>query len=162
MTQEDGNQPTSIILAIDTGSSSVRCSAYNVVCGDHNDDHNDNVVVMDGCFSSRKFKSLTPEGKFNNIQKLIEETNQCMDETLSSLRKKNISFEIIGVAMSSFVMNLIGVNQGGIPVGEWATLSYACNSPSVTEQCKQLKRYENKNNHDTLHLKKKNFLSLTS
>ena len=60
----------------------------------HNESYNDNIVAMDGCFSPRKFKSLMPNGKFSNIQKLQEETNQYMDETVvyDLFAKKNVSF----------------------------------------------------------------------
>lgn len=48
--------------------------------------------------------------------------------------------DIVAVGFSSLVMNLVGVDAEGIPVGDEATLSYACNLPQVATKVKELQR----------------------
>ena len=47
-------------------------------------------------------------------------------------------FRIVGVGFSSFVMNLVGVNGLGVPVGEEASISYACNTAEVAKEVQSL------------------------
>lgn len=139
-----------VILALDVGSSSARCSAYQLV----KDAETDMMTLeaLDECHAQRKLRSVEPntgnvilngqteEGESYN---LLDEIDACIDTTLQALREchDEESFQVVGLGFSTFVMNLIGVDDQGNPVGEKATISYACNSPAVAEECRNLKRF---------------------
>ena len=172
-----------IILALDVGSSSVRCSAYKLLTAAHQDDDDDGqqgtVESILGCFAKRDLRSVQPNtGKIlhlvqqeqrrqpdgdacttndgddeddrdddNNKCKgttfLFDDIDDCVDETLQALRTRynHRDFIVVGVGCSSFVMNLIGTDTNGQPVGSLASMSYACNDFDVVRYCRSLKRY---------------------
>eukprot|EP00978_Attheya_sp_CCMP212_P048251 scaffold493018_cov43-Attheya_sp.AAC.1 len=74
---------------------------------------------------------------------LFDEIDKCVDDTLMKLRRESIrcefSFQVVGLGITSLVMNLIGVDEKGSTLGSHATLTYACNSPHVKEQCQRLR-----------------------
>lgn len=136
-----------VILALDIGSSSARCSAYRIV----DDSTSTTIKALDGCTFQRKIRSVQPntgkillngtnEGESYN---LLDEIDASIDATLEALREHcaDEPFQVVAVGFSTFVMNLIGVDKNGNPVGEEATISYACNSPQVAEECRNLKRF---------------------
>jgi hypothetical protein len=47
----------------------------------------------------------------------------------------------VGCGLSCFVMNLIGVDHNGHPIGNQTTFSYACNDTSVNQEVEAIKRY---------------------
>ena len=50
------------------------------------------------------------------------------------------SYQVVAIGFSTFVItNLVGVDIFGEPVGEPATLSYACNRENVVEECQNLR-----------------------
>ena len=138
-----------VILALDVGSSSVRCSAFRIVENEHGAT---SVKALDGCHAQLKIRSVQPNsGKIilNGVNQdtgesynLLDEIDGCIDQTLKSLRELNhvSSFQVVGLGFSTLVMNLIGVDKNGKAIGEEATISYACNSPAVAQQCRDLKR----------------------
>lgn len=132
-------EKTEIIIILDIGSSSIRCSAYF-----RNKDSSVNTISS----SFRKRSSVYPNtGKvrlvgYESSSSLLECIDECLDETLKKIPAEvHGEFKIIGVGFTTFVMNLIGIDKNGCPVGEEATMSYACNNPDVTKQVDTLKRY---------------------
>lgn len=139
-----------VVLALDVGSSSARCSAYHAVV--EKDDGATSVQALDGCYAQLKIRSVQPNtGKIilNGIKEeggesynLLDEIDACIDSTLHALRKqRGDGFEVVGLGFSTFVMNLIGVDSNGQVIGEEATISYACNSPQVAQECRNLRRF---------------------
>jgi gluconokinase len=136
---------TKLIFAIDIGSSSVRCSAYEI-------SSTGSLKARTNVRTSRVVRSVQPNtGKIqllgddtnhDNNKSLMDNLDDCIDELLGILRATNekVSYKVVAVAFSSFVMNLVGVDAKGQIVGEEASISYACNSPSVARQCKALRR----------------------
>jgi gluconokinase len=107
------------------------------------------VQALDGCYSQLKIRSVHPNTGnivLNGVNEdtgesysLLDEIDACIDKTLQALRSQQESFQVVGVGFSTFVMNLVGVDRDGNVVGEEATISYACNSPQVAQECKSLK-----------------------
>eukprot|EP00980_Cylindrotheca_fusiformis_P012231 scaffold2983_cov123-Cylindrotheca_fusiformis.AAC.1 len=126
--------PAEVVLAVDIGSSSVRCSVYNV----------DGTHLLES--SSVSVSSVHPNsGKINLLQKqedketnLFDLLDKCVDQTIEKARQRSDSFQVVAVGFSSFVMNLIAINKDGEFVGEDATISYACNDPSVAQECQHV------------------------
>jgi len=122
-----------VILSIDIGSSSVRCSAYSFL---------DNAVeALVGCSSSRPIQAAAAGTRKETVDLLLECVDSCVDETLEYLRQKeqhNSNFRVIALGFSTFVMNLVGINKAGHPV-DGAMLTYSCNSPLVTQECQSLR-----------------------
>ncbi|CAB9527016.1 Glycerol kinase [Seminavis robusta] len=138
---------TDIIVAIDIGSSSVRCSAYKFVEGERGDNEDPTLCqAMAGCRTSRSVRSVQPNtGKIevgghsqDDTTSLMDNLDECMDELLQILRKKD-TFQVVAIGFSCFVMNLVGVDDRGTIVGDAASISYACNAPEVAKQCKNLR-----------------------
>ena len=137
---------TRIILAIDIGSSSVRCSAYEV---SNDEASHSSIKSFENCRASRTVQSVRPNtGKIQLMEEdghksLMDNLDDCIDELLEALRQKKQDFrvEVEAVAFSSFVMNLVGVDTEGGIVGDDASISYACNSPPAAKQCRALRRY---------------------
>jgi sugar (pentulose or hexulose) kinase len=122
-----------VILSIDIGSSSVRCSAYSFL---------DNAVeALMGCSSSRRIQAAAAGTGKETVDLLLKCVDSCVDETLEHLRQKeqqNSNFRVVAVGFSAFVMNLVGINNAGNPV-DGAMLTYSCNSPLVTQECQSLR-----------------------
>ena len=145
---------TKVIVAIDIGSSSVRCSAYQLLATTSNAKESP-VKALDNCRSSRLVRSVQPNtGKIQllgsqdndddpqNGKSLMDNLDESMDELLGILRNTlgQGGFQVVAVGFSSFVMNLVGVDSNGSFVGDEASISYACNSPHVAQQCRNLRR----------------------
>ena len=150
--------PTQVIVAIDIGSSSVRCSAFKYDSHQQQDGTvNPSVQALENCQAQRSVRSVQPNtGKIrllsseegeddnNNSKSLMDHLDDCMDEVLDKVRRnqqqqQSSGYEIVAVGFSAFVMNLVGVDaQGGI-VGDEASISYACNTQSVARQCRKLR-----------------------
>ena len=144
-----------LVLAIDVGSSSIRCSAFRIVDRDIDDaDTVPTVQAVEGCSVSKKLQAVQPNtGKINvyldHAGSIFDEIDSCVDDSLVKLRRhyrtdddeeeEKKSFVVQGVGFSTFVMNLIGVDEEGRPVGNDATMSYACNTPAVVAECERLR-----------------------
>jgi gluconokinase len=151
MIASDHVHPRSVVLAVDVGSSSVRCSAYDVI---------DYTVVAS---SSQQRKSVDPgtgqiilfntaidhdaEGK-NNIN-LLDVIDTCVDDVLrqvlvlqpSKPATQECFYKVVAIGFSTFVMNLVGVDDRGLLIGHEASMSYTCSqSPEVNAEVENLKR----------------------
>lgn len=124
-----------VILALDIGSSSVRCSAYRIV-------DKDTTTPLEQC--CRKIRCVQPNtGKIQVVTEeggsLLDEIDACIETMLHDLRQY-WDFQVVGLGFSTFVMNLVGVDTSGNVVGQEATLSYACNSSDVVRECRTLRK----------------------
>jgi sugar (pentulose or hexulose) kinase len=148
-----------LILCIDIGTSSIRCSAFEILqpsSGRH-DPSSNLVAFVSGSLSSKRISCIEPRtGNINiypyhtsngsqdadNHSSIFDVIDSCVDETLTFLRchSSYSSSSILGMGFSSFVMNLIGVDRSGKPLGPQATMSYACNSRHVQEECQRIHR----------------------
>ena len=138
-----------IILSIDVGSSSIRCTAYDFATNASTGSAPPAVKAIEGCSAVRTVSCVRPESGRIILKRIDSQSNQeislfddidaCVCETIASLRIKFQSFFVKGVGITTFVMNLIGVNASGELCDESCTLSYACSSPGVQKQCILLK-----------------------
>ena len=153
--------PERIVLAVDVGSSSIRCAAYRINIITHH------VDALEDCCAKREARTVQPNtGRIqldvpnghqdhgeNNRHitvaqaSLLDQIDSCIDDTLKLLRQRSTTttqchrpYFIVGVGFSTFVMNLVGVDHDGQVIGEAASMSYACNSPEATEYFQKLKR----------------------
>lgn len=138
---------TRTIIVIDIGSSSIRCSAYELQS--ETASSSSPVIALEGCRSARQINSVQSNtGKIHlketeNNKSFMDNVEDCMDEVLDKLRSKLLKsggFQVLAVGISSFVMNLVGVDCHGKIVGDEASMSYACNSSNVAQKCRNLKR----------------------
>ena len=118
-----------VVLALDIGSSSVRCSAYTI---------SDKIVAH----ASQERRSVLPNSGYIALQSddgsgFMDDIDQVVDEVLRGLSEE---YKVCAVGFSSFVMNLIGVDCHGNPVGDDATMSYACQTEEVLTDVEKLKR----------------------
>lgn len=162
-----------LVLCIDIGSSSVRCSLYKLPNDNDNggsgkDGSSSSIpIVSDAtttgttttttlcCSSSRSWEAVhASTGKIRLQQdeesiSLFDVLEECMDDLFQKINNTITSSDddddddvvIVAVGFSSLVMNLIGVDAQGHPVGQEATLSYACNLPQVAQEVQELERY---------------------
>lgn len=127
-----------IILTIDIGSSSIRCAAHEVI-------GKNEVVSFVDCHSVRKIRTVEPiTGKImlktEKGTDLHEEIDGAIDDVLFQIRNSSVDVQVVGIGFANFCMNLIALDMNGQPVGKDATLSYACSSPEVANECELLKR----------------------
>ena len=153
---------TQLILCIDLGSSSVRCSLYELVVPPHDDDgtaaetgwivawhqgHDGSSFLSS---SSRPWQAVhagkiqwwqktTSTGKNDDGVSLLDLVEECIDDILVNLQQTCDKIQIVAVGFSSLVMNLVGVDKHGKVIPE-ATLSYSCNETSVATRVKTLQR----------------------
>ena len=146
-----------LILCIDLGSSSVRCSLFEwgeTVRPFRLDD----TATSSSSSASQSWEAVR-EGKIlwwqntatdadNQPLCLLDLVDQCMDQVLggkmlaaatTTSSKDDDAPQIVAVGFSSLVMNLVGVDRDGQVVPE-ATLSYACNDATVAQKVKELER----------------------
>jgi len=128
--------PLNYLLVLDVGSSSVRCCAYTL--------EDDTTISKAEVIITRPRMSVHPvTGKIRQVMGLLDTINGCVDavlDELASFTDSSTGFAIKGVGFSSFVMNLIGIDECGNPVGDDMTLSYACNSEAVVEEVAALSK----------------------
>jgi gluconokinase len=127
-----------VILALDIGSSSIRCVAYSLTEG------TSSVSAVPGCSSSIPARSVRPNNgkiqwKSSDNETVLDKVDSCVDSVLKSLRKNKTSFRVVAVGFSSFVMNLIAVDADGNVLGDDLTMSYACNAPAVAKKCQAIR-----------------------
>lgn len=142
---------TSVILAIDAGSSSIRCIGYEYLNNSQEDELFSEqqrpsspspqlVRAIEGIAYTIPMQSVIPNTGHIRIHKVLTAIDECIDEVLLLLRHNmpGSSYEVVAIGFSTFVMNLVGVDVYGEPVGESATLSYACNREDVVKECQEL------------------------
>ncbi len=149
-----------IVLAIDVGSSSIRCSAYQVDPREKFTYRPPRIKLINDCCAVRKGSAVQPKtGRIilqrsnlntsessstdatNEEVSLFDEIDSCISETLRKLRMtlKTKPFRVHGIGITTFAMNMIGVKVDGSLCGEYYTMSYACNDGNVRKQCEVLK-----------------------
>ena len=124
-----------IILAVDAGSSSVRCSAYACAAG--------RVRPIDGASHRVPLAAVRPRTGHIRVDAVLSAIDACVDGVLAALRPTvrgaDGGVPIRAVGFSTFVLNLVGVDASGAPVGDAATLSYACSRDDVAAECEALR-----------------------
>jgi len=153
---------TNVILAIDVGSSSIRCTGYEYhgvldSQADWDLDYSSpqlspssqgpHVMALEGVNHTIRMSSIIPNTGHIRIQQVLLAADTCVDEVLRLLRQKrgeekldtNSSYQIVAIGFSTFVTNLVAVDMHGDPVGEAATLSCACNREDVVKECQKLR-----------------------
>lgn len=142
----------SFLLAIDAGSSSVRCTAY-----EYHHHHCKNalpppplVTAVKGIGHVIPLEAIVPNTGHIRINEVLIAIDITIDETLRLLRQrmllscdKNIMthscpYQVVAIGFSTFVMNLVALDIHGDPVGNVATCSYACNRDDVVKECHRL------------------------
>ncbi len=150
MNSNNVSDKMNVILSIDVGSSSIRCTAYEFKATEPT-----KIEAVPGCSSSRKISCVEPETghiiltrtdtnghsspSSNREVTLFEDIDGIVEDTISALRDTSHPFKIRGVGITTFVMNLVGIDSASQPCGKDFTLSYACNSSGARKQCLQLK-----------------------
>ena len=104
---------------------------------------------MEGISHTISMASVIPNTGYIRIHKVLSAIDECMDEVLRLLRQnrkkkgggieRETSYQIVAIGFSTFVTNLIAVDEFGEPVAESATLSYACNREDVVKECQTLR-----------------------
>jgi sugar (pentulose or hexulose) kinase len=142
----------SFLLAIDAGSSSVRCTAY-----EYHHHHCKNalpppplVTAVKGIGHVIPLEAIVPNTGHIRINEVLIAIDITIDETLRLLRQrmllscdKNIMthscpYQVVAIGFSTFVMNFVALDIHGDPVGNVATCSYACNRDDVVKECHRL------------------------
>ena len=129
-----------IILAVDIGSSSVKVCAYRI--DDAGPTATNQVPLTTIAHSTKAVRAVHPQsGRIVPMDQIYGAAEECIDTVMSKCRVLlGEEFSVIAVGFSSFTMNLIGVDENGVPIGEEASMSYACNSAEVLEEVEHLKR----------------------
>jgi len=167
---------TNIILSIDVGSSSIRTTAYqnlSTTTTKKNDNNNIvDVVAIPSCSSSISRAAIEPTTCIIQMNGLLDAVDYTTDEVLSKLRSRfdNQEFQVEAVGFSTFVMNLVAVNDDGGLVTftkevvetnntnmmtqnhtQSGSISYACNAPEVNRECQRLRQELGPNELDRLY-----------
>ena len=134
----------SIILAVDVGSSSVRCTSYEFSCRSESEGvsaASHPIRALEGMNRSIPMTSVSPNTGFIRINEVLNAIDTCVNEVLCLLRQTMTkSYNIAALGFSTFVMNLVGVDEFGHPVGDEATMSYACNRSEVLDICARIEK----------------------
>jgi sugar (pentulose or hexulose) kinase len=147
----------SFILAIDAGSSSIRCTAYDYHSGGGGVVFSNRnlasgtppltplVEAVNGVSYAIPLEAVVPNTGHIRIHEVLIAIDSCIDETLSLLRQSMMSddsshtYQVVAIGFSTFVMNFVAVDINGDPVGDVATCSYACNRDDVVKECQCLR-----------------------
>ncbi len=155
----------SFLLAIDAGSSSIRCTAYECVnfrggggVNTSTDRHLSSkstssstapiVKPVDGVSHAISLEAIVPNTGHIRINEVLTAVDNCIDETLNLLRQRMLPcddmtdsspYHIVAIGFSTFVMNFVALDIHGDPVGDVATCSYACNRDDVVNECQRLR-----------------------
>ena len=132
--EAQGTKPHPVWLAVDIGSSSIRCSVFS------RDDQNEKLATVH--YPRRSVQPITGrirlEGTDDELP-LLEAIDWVVDQAIDHVRKSIGEIQVVVVGFACFVMNLVGVDDDEQPVPD-ATLSYACSSPQVTQEVYRIKR----------------------
>lgn len=121
---------TAVVLALDIGSSSLRCSAYKDA---------DSILVS----KSIQRRSVVG-GRIVLYDKpairscILDDIDRLVDQVLKELED---GYTVSMIGFTSFSMNLVGVDSEGKLIGEEATMSYACQDDRVSKEVEALKVY---------------------
>ena len=159
----------SFLLAIDAGSSSIRCTAYEYFPPHHHHIHGDGgvdstttkcdkkkfassippplVQAIEGVSHAVAMEAIVPSTGHIRINEVLTAIDKSVDETLNLLRQKMLAcdvtnpcpYRVVAIGFSTFVMNFVALDIHGDPVGDVATCSYACNRDDVVRECQHLR-----------------------
>jgi len=138
--------PRHVVLSIDVGSSSIRCTAYDITSAVAYAVAYDPLPVCAASSALRKViqsgtgRILVYSDTNSEDRTLFDDIDQCVDEVVQQLNSS--TDKVVAIGFSTLVMNLIGVDEHGIPIGNDTTMSYACQTPTVNQEVDRLKRYE--------------------
>lgn len=136
-----------VILVIDIGSSSIRCSPYSVSGMEVSPVDRFGISYA----TSKQRKSVIPNSGKINCDGLLDEINNCIESVIEKMHRQKIVFWVVAIGFSSFVMNLIAVDKSGNIIGEEATISYACNSTQIAKECQEIKTILGSEGLENLH-----------
>eukprot|EP00903_Cladosiphon_okamuranus_P014974 g13859.t1 len=106
-----------LLLAIDIGSSSVRCSAYTV---------GSPPLLVPDCAVQLKHAVVKKEDGTADAEKVVDLVDSAVDRCFSELRARGVSYAVTAVGFACFGMNLVGVGEDGEPCTP--VFTYAANS----------------------------------
>lgn len=158
-TDDNNNKIAPVILAIDVGSSSVRCSAYRyeyTFTENANHKRAIHTIAVPGCSSSIQRQGVEPTTGTIRTKDLLNAIDTAVDEVLSKLSdqfeetKPWVSFRVDAVGFSTFVMNLVPIDDHGDLI-ENISISYACNASEVNSECQTLRHELGPNALDSLY-----------
>lgn len=132
-----------IILALDIGSSSIRCTAYAI--------QDSTIRSTPVASSSTKARTVQPETGTIQLSYGTHTLQDKIDECVDKVLKKLNNARVVAVGFSTFVMNLIAVDKDGKVLGDRFTLSYACNTPMVAQECRRLREQLGRDRMDRLY-----------
>ena len=115
-------------LAVDMGSSSVRCSAYVL--------KRDGVVPVPGTLVQIQRDAIQADGTAD-AEKVLRDVEAVIDGCLHKVRAKGLGQYVAVVGFAAFVMNLVGVDQAGHPITP--VLTYADRHPSTGAYVEKLR-----------------------
>lgn len=142
LTDESDGPQVRVLIAVDAGRSSVRAACYQ--CRDaraEGDEPQSLVRAMEGIVHIAPVQSVIPGTGHVRVREVMGAIDECVDRILQLLRRSSFGYRVAGVGLSTFAMNLIGVDMSGDPVGDAATLSSACDGGSredVVKECRRL------------------------
>ncbi len=119
--EEASCQRACIGLAVDIGSSSVRCSAYVLRLDGE-------VTFIPGTMAQVKRDAIRPDGSVD-AECVLQDVESVLDTCLCLVRGKGMGQYVAVVGFAAFVMNLVGVDQEGRPITP--VLTYADRHPST-------------------------------
>jgi len=131
-------------LAVDIGSSSVRCSAY-VLRVDRS------VTFVSGTLAQIKRDAIEIDGTAD-AEKVLHDVETSVDECLCRLRAMDLAHLVSVVGFASFVMNLVGVDRSGRPITP--VLTYADRHPSTATYARKLRQSMTDRSNDASHLER--------
>jgi gluconokinase len=113
-----------VVLAIDLGSSSLRCSAYTY----HLSEDLYSIALIEDSVQQLHKQSI-PDG-FGDADEILKDVTEVVQRCLLTLKEKNFT-RVDAVSMASFAMNLVGVNETGAAVTRVVTYASEFAEPFV-------------------------------
>jgi len=110
-----------MILVVDIGSSSIRCSAYFL------NENNNTWSMVPYSLNQRIATALNPLDGSADIKQIQVDVEYCVDATLHFLQLHDVE-NVVAIGFSAFAMSLLGVDQQGIPVTPVYTYAGKCAS----------------------------------
>jgi len=127
--EEASSQGARIGLAVDMGSSSVRCSAYVLR-------PEGGVTFIPGTLAQVKRDAIRPDGTAD-AEQVLQDVETVLDASFRLVRAKGLGQYVAVVGFAAFVMNLVGVDQEGRPITP--VLTYADRHPNTGAYVERLR-----------------------
>jgi hypothetical protein len=148
-----GNHEFRVVLSIDIGSSSVRCSAYNVSSGVEDRSIGESCSRVTNLIASHSIDCRTVQPNTGRVlvngddddksrNNLLDIVDQCVDINLKQVHDifgDGNEYNVVAFGFSEFVMNLVAVDCNGQLLGNEYSMSYACNTTAVSNQVNSIK-----------------------